>query len=183
VELDQEKLKEKALLLLQRERELFNLRIKHERVTAWLNLAQALPQIFADRNVTLDVVFARLRKALLEGLKVQRVSFLAMEPEGLRPIAPAGPARPLSADLRAVLLGEAVGVVNDQSGPPGAAELFGLTRFIWTRIDLAGGAQVVLVAGYDASKAKFFSGFDSGDAANLRNTGQHIGNSAASTRT
>src|SRR6185369_6082427 len=120
---------------------------KHERVTAWLNLAQALPQIFAVRNVTLDLVFARLRKALLEGLKVQRVSFLAMEPEALRPIAPAGPVRPLSADLRAVLLGEAVGVVNDQSGPPGAAELFGLTRFIWTRIDLAGGAQVVLVAG------------------------------------
>ena len=177
MELDQERLKEKALLLLQRERELFDLRTKHERVTAWLNLAQALPQIFADPNATLDIVFARLRKALLEGLKVQRVSFLALEPEGLRPIAPAGPLRPLSAEMRALLLGEAVGVVNDQSGPDGAngaADLFGLTRFIWTRIDLAGGARVVLVAGYDASKAKFFSGFDSGDAANLRNTGQHI---------
>lgn len=174
MELDQQKLKEKALLLLQRERELFDLRTKHERITAWLNLAQGLPQIFADPNVTLDVVFARLRKALLEGLKVQRVSFLAMEPEGLRPLAPAGPIRPLSAEMRALLLGDAVGVVNDQSGPGGVADLFGLTRFIWTRIDLAGGARVVLVAGYDASKAKFFAGFDSGDSANLRNTGQHI---------
>ena len=174
MELDQQKLKEKALLLLQRERELFELRIKHERATAWLNLAQALPQIFTDPNFSLSGAFTRLRKALLEGLKVQRVSFLAMEAEGLRPIAPPGPVRPLSAEMRALLLAEAVGVVNDQSGPGGVADLFGLTRFIWTRIDLAGGTRVVLVAGYDASKAKFFSGFDDSDAANLRNTGQHI---------
>ncbi|HEY8926545.1 MAG TPA: ATP-binding protein [Polyangia bacterium] len=176
MELDQEKLKEKAILLLQRERELFELRIKHERATAWLNLAQALPQIFAEPNFTMGGALARLRKALLQGLKVQRVSFQAIEPEGLRPIAPEGPVRPLSLEMRALLLGEAVGVVNDQSGggSGGVSELFGLTRFIWTRIDLAGGEQIVLVAGYDASKAKFFSGFDGGDAANLRNTGQHI---------
>ena len=120
MELDQVKLKEKALLLLQRERELFELRIKLDRKTAWLTLAQALPQIFADPNLTMAGAFARLRKALLEGLKVQRVSFLAIEPEGLRPIAPAGPVRPLTAEMRALLLGEAVGVVNDQRGPDGA---------------------------------------------------------------
>ena len=163
-------------MLLQRERELFELRINHERLTAWLKLAQALPQIFVDRNFTLAEICGRLRKALIEGLKVQRVLFLAIEEDGLRPLAPAGVLRPLTPELRAAIQAEAVGVVNDPSEAAGAglAELFGLARFIWTRMDLGGGSQLVLVAGYDRAKAKFYPVFEPGDAANLQNAGQHI---------
>lgn len=176
MELDPQHLKEKALLLLQRERELFELRIKHERLTAWLKLAQVFPQLFVDRNFTLAESCGRLRKALLEGLKVQRVLFLIVEDDGLRPLAPAGALRPLSPELRAAIRAEAVGVVNDPSEAGGAsfAELFGLVRFIWTRMDLGDGSQLVLVAGYDRAKAKFFPGFEAGDAANLQNAGQHV---------
>lgn len=176
MELDPQHLKEKALLLLQRERELFDLRMKHERLTAWLRLAQAFPQIFVDRSSTLAEICGRLRKALLEGLKVQRVLFLTVEEEGLRPLAPAGELRSLTPELRAAIQAEAVGVVNDPSDAAGAglAELFGLVRFIWTRMDLGGGSQLVLAAGYDRAKAKFFPPFESGDAANLQNAGQHI---------
>jgi two-component system chemotaxis sensor kinase CheA len=176
VDLDPQHLKEKALLLLQRERELFELRINHARLTGWLKLAQVLPQLFVDRSFTLAEICGRLRKALLEGLKVQRVLFLAVEGDGLRPLAPAGALRPLSPELRAAIHAEAVGVINDPSevGGAGLAELFGLARFIWTRMDLGGGGQLVLVAGYDRAKAKFFPGFEAGDAANLQNAGQHI---------
>jgi HPt (histidine-containing phosphotransfer) domain-containing protein/two-component sensor histidine kinase len=176
VDLDPKQLKEKALLLLQRERELFELRINHSRLTGWLKLAQVLPQLFVDRSFTLAEICGRLRKALVEGLKVQRVLFLAIEGEGLRPLAPAGVLRPLTPELRAAIHAEAVGVVNhpSEAGGAGLAELFGLVRFIWTRMDLGGGGQLVLVAGYDLAKAKFFPGFEAGDAANLQNAGQHI---------
>ena len=40
---DHEYLKEKALLLLRRERELFELRMKHEHVTLWLDLVRRSP--------------------------------------------------------------------------------------------------------------------------------------------
>ena len=115
MELDPQHLKEKALLLLQRERELFELRIKHERLTAWLKLAQGLPPLFVERAFALDEVCGRLRKALLEGLKVQRVLFLTVEEDGLRPLAPAGAVRPLTPELRRAIRSEAVGVVNDHN--------------------------------------------------------------------
>jgi hypothetical protein len=58
---DHEYLKEKALLLLRRERELFDLRMKHEHVTLWLNLTRALPHLFVDANAGLAEVCARVR--------------------------------------------------------------------------------------------------------------------------
>jgi len=85
-----EQLKEKAVLLLQRERELFELRMKHERVTIWLKLTQAFPQIFDQPDLRLSDTLARLRKALLDHLRLQRVTFYELDAQSLKPVAPAG---------------------------------------------------------------------------------------------
>src|SRR5256885_10486571 len=93
---DHDYLKEKALLLLQRERELFELRMKHEHVMLWLNLTRALPHLFVDPRVGLTEVCARVRKTLIEGLRLQRVLFLELDGEQLRPLVPAGQPRAIS---------------------------------------------------------------------------------------
>jgi signal transduction histidine kinase len=176
VDLDAQQLKEKALLLLQRERELFDLRMKHERITVWLGLTQALPQIFTGPQMSLDEAYARLRKALLEGLRLQRILFFAIEGASLRPLVPAGAVRPIGPEMICLMEKEKVGVVNDPADPATAAlaEALGLARFIWSRIEVSGHTPVLLAAGYDRAKAKFHPGFDASDAANLRNATQHI---------
>ena len=176
MELALEQLKEKAILLLQREREFFELRMKHERVTVWLKLTQALPQIFDQPDLELSDTLARLRKALLDHLRLQRVTFYELDGQSLKPVAPAGAPRALGPEALALIQNDSVGYFNDPVDGPGAAlaESLGLARFLWSRIDVRGGATVVLAAGYDRSKAKFNSPFDEGEAAHLRNAVQHI---------
>jgi len=176
VELDIEQLKEKALLLLQRERELFELRMKHERVTVWLKLTQAFPQVFNEPGIKVTDAVARLRKAFLDNLRLQRVTFFELDGQTLKPVAPAGTPRTLGADGVALVRSDTVGFFNDPTEGAGAAlaETFGLTRFLWSRIDLGGGIALVLAAGYDRSKAKFNPPFDEGEAAHLRNAIQHV---------
>jgi len=176
VELDPQILKEKALLLLHRERELFELRMKHERITIWFRLAQALPELLGELHGSLENACERLRKALLERLKLQRVLFFEIEGASLRPLAPGGPARPFSEVAHAVVQADTVGVIDDASDPAVAAfaEAVGLTRFLWSRICVAGRPPVLLAAGYDRAKAKFYPAFDASETANLRNATQHI---------
>jgi len=171
-----EQLKEKAILLLQRERELFELRMKYERVTIWLKLTQALPHIFDQPELKLSDTLARLRKVLLDHLRLQRVTFFEIDGQSLKPVAPAGAPRPLTSEALALLQSDAIGFFNDPVEGPGAtlAESLGLARFLWSRIDVRGGATLVLAAGYDRSKAKFNPPFDEGEAAHLRNAIQHI---------
>src|SRR5687767_9070161 len=98
MDLSQEQLQEKALLLLRRERELFELRMKNEQVTHWLGLTQALPRFFDDPKTSISDAYAGLRKALIVALRWQRVSFLELHEQTLTPIAPAGPPRSLAAE-------------------------------------------------------------------------------------
>ena len=171
-----EQLKEKVLLLLQRERELFELRMKYERVTTWLKLTQAFPKILDQPDLKLSDTLARLRKALLDHLRLQRVTFYELDGRDLKPVAPAGAPRALGPEALALIQGDSVGFFNDPVDGPGAAlaESFGLARFLWSRIDVHGKAAIVLAAGYDRNKAKFNQPFDEGEAAHLRNAVQHI---------
>ena len=178
MDLDVQQLKEKTHLLLQREREVLELRMKHERLAVWLRLTQSLPAIFADPSLSIGDRYMRLRKALLDGLKLQRVLFFEIEFDGalLRPLAPAGAVRPLDPEVLATIRAEPYGTVNDVQSPGGAAlsEAFGLARLIWSRIDAKGSPPVILAAGFEQAKADCYPAFDASEAANLRNAAQHI---------
>jgi len=176
VDFEVEQLKEKALLLLQRERELFELRMKHDRVTTWLKLTQAFPQIFNEPGIKLADAAARLRKALLDHLRMQRVSFFALDGHTLKPLAPAGAVRELRPEALTLIQGDTVGFLNDptEGGAAALGEAFGLARFLWSRIDVGDGGTVLLGAGYDRSKAKFNPPFDEVEAAHFRNAIQHV---------
>jgi hypothetical protein len=89
-------LKEKVMLLMQRERELFGMRRQHEQVTQWLKLSQSLPALF-EPGLAPSEMYLRVRKALISGLRVQRVSFFHVDSASLIPIAPAGEERSISA--------------------------------------------------------------------------------------
>jgi HPt (histidine-containing phosphotransfer) domain-containing protein len=176
VDLDPQQLKQKALLLLQRERELFELRGQHEGLAVWLALAQSLPPILADPHINLDEIYAKLRKSMTISLRFQRVLFFEVGETLLRPLSPAGAPRPFKAEAVSVVESRGFGLVNDANDGSHAAlaEALGLERFIWSRIDVRGKPPVLLVAGYDKAKAKFYPAFDESTAANLRNTTQHL---------
>src|SRR5450631_28149 len=106
MEANGEHLKEKALLLLRRERELFELRMKHEKVTLWLKVTQMLPLLFAERDLRIDDAYAGLRKTLIDGLRLQRVSFLELGAETLQGLLPAGPPLPLPPEALSLLHAE-----------------------------------------------------------------------------
>lgn len=171
---DHEYLKEKALLLLRRERELFELRMKHEHVTLWLGLTRTLPHLFNDASVGLAEVCARVRNTLIQGLRLQRVVFLEVEGVVVRPIVPTGNPRTISPEAAALLGASASGFCNEPTDLDAVmAESVGMARFIWSRIDVPGRAMV-LAAGFDERRAKFQPPFDAGDAAHLRNAAQQL---------
>jgi signal transduction histidine kinase len=175
---DAEHLQEKAILLLQREREVLELRRKHERLAVWLKVAQSLPSIFTDSTLGTGETYAQLRKALLAGLKLQRVSFFELDTENatIRALAPAGPVRPLALEVLARFRADPFGTVNEAQSPGdiALAETFGLARLIWSRIDVRGASPVILAAGFDAARAQCYPPFDDSEAANLRNAALHI---------
>lgn len=172
---DHEYLKEKALLLLQRERELFELRMKHEHVTIWLGLTRTLPQLFNDASVGLAEICTRVRNTLIHGLRLQRVMFLEVEGLVIRPIVPAGNPMNISPEAAALLGASTSGFCNDPTDPDAVmGDSTGMARFIWSRLDVTGGATVLLAAGFDERKAKFQPPFDASDAAHLRNAAQQL---------
>ena len=176
---DEDQLREKARLMLQRERELFDLRKKHEQLAVWLKLGQALPELFLDRGVSLDEVWDRVRRAFVSKLRLQRVVVLELA-DPLRVIAPKGPERPLPADLRALVEAERCGLCNDPSsdsnsaGLVALAEIAGLHRFVWSRIACAGAPAMLIVGGFDRTKAAFQQAYEDSDAAHFGNAAQHV---------
>jgi two-component system chemotaxis sensor kinase CheA len=176
---DEEHLKEKARLLLQRERELFELRLKHEQLAVWLSVGQELPKLLLNRGA-LDEVWERVRRTLILKLRLQRVLLLEVHPEMLRPLAPATADRPLAAQASALLAAQSSGYCNDpqaDSNPAGVsavAEALGLHRFMWARIAREGEPALLLVGGFDRAKATFQSPFGENDAAHFNNAAQHL---------
>jgi signal transduction histidine kinase len=172
----QEQLQEKAMLLLRREREIFAMRSKHEQLTRWLKLAQSLPYIMVDRTHSIHEMYALLRKALISGLRLQKAVLLEIGERVLVPLAPAGPERTLRPELAALLRNRGTGFCNEPLEPDVAmlAEEVGMHRFFWACILPTGKTPILLVAGFDRTKASFQQAFDDSDSAYVENTAQHI---------
>lgn len=172
---EQDQTREKVMLLLQRERELFAMRVKHEQVTQWLKIAQCLTALF-DAAFSVPEIYARLRKALLTGLRVQRVMFLEIGSEALLPIAPPGKDQALNAAAEAFLRATPSGFCNDplEPGISDLAKAVGLHRFFWSTIRVATAPPVLLLAGFDAVKSAAQAPLDENAAAQIDNTAQHI---------
>jgi HPt (histidine-containing phosphotransfer) domain-containing protein/two-component sensor histidine kinase len=169
-------LREKAKLLLQRERELFDMRAKHEQIAIWLSLGQSLPELFENREAALADICDRLRRMLFAKLRMQRILIFEIQPGALQPLAPAGPPRSFSAELAALLAAQPTGMCNEPSEPGVLllAETLGLHRFIWSRIAPSGGVPLLMVAGFDQSKARFQAPFVTNDVAHFVNAAQHV---------
>jgi signal transduction histidine kinase len=178
--LDEEQhLREKARLLLQREREHYELLQKYERLAVWLGLGQALPELFLDRKSTSQQRWDRVRKMLISRLRVQRVLVVEVASGELRPLSPTGAVKPLPSEVRALLDATSSGFCNDpdaeQEQPSRAlAQALGLHRFMWSRIAHGASSELLLLAGFDRTKASFQSPFIEQDAAFFRNAAQHI---------
>ena len=180
MESDDQDLREKARLLLARERELFDIRARHDLLGTWLSLGQALPPLFLDRSASLPQICDRVRRMLASKLRLQRVLLLELQSEALRPLAPAGPERVLPAEARDLLEAQPCGLCNDAEAElehPGIGALartLGLHRFIWSRIARTGSSPILLAAGFDRAKSVFQSPFAESDRAHFGNAAQHI---------
>lgn len=179
MEAEAQLLTEKARLLLQRERELFELRLRLELLALWLDIGQGLPEIFLSRGASLEGTWQSVRRALLGNLRMQRALLLEIHAEVLRPLAPPGPERAMSREARALLDARPCGFCNDPKTDPhpgvtSLAETLGLHQFLWSRIARSQGAPVLMVGGFDRIKAAFRSPFVENDAAHFCNAAQHM---------
>lgn len=159
---DAQLLKEKALLLLNRERELWLLRRKHHRVSAWLSVAHSIPEIAAP-GIDPPAAFDRLAHKLMSLLELQRVGFYRLDE--LRE-------RGLPAEALALVRRDGCGVCDEPGGEPleALARAVGLHRFMWY---LVSGA-VLMVAGYDREKAPFYERFDEAEVGQWKSMGRHL---------
>jgi two-component system chemotaxis sensor kinase CheA len=179
-------LREKARLLLQREREYFELLQKYERLGVWLNLGQALPELFLDRKSGQQQLWDRVRKLLIGRLRLQRVVIVELAEETLVPLSPAGVAKEVSSVVRSFLDAHPSGICNDPDGADAAckplADQLGLHRFMWSRIASGTSSHLLLGAGFDRAKASFQALLVENDAAFFKNTTQHIESLLANAR-
>jgi signal transduction histidine kinase len=175
---DDQHLREKAKLLLQRERELFELRLKQEQTVVWLGIRQALPELFQRSEASLRDVWDRVRKILVLKLRLQRVLVFEVHGETLRAVAPPGPERALPVEARALLAAQPSGRCNDPAAEPERgvavlAETLGLHRFLWSCVAPSGSTPILIAAGFDRTKAMFQAPFDGGDSAHFGNVARH----------
>jgi serine phosphatase RsbU (regulator of sigma subunit) len=177
---DAQLLKEKALLLLSRERELLTLRGHYARVSAWMNVAHSLSELVSTRP-TSDEVYAALAQKLMSLLQLQRVCFFSiasgplLHPLLIEDRTP----RPLEPPAHGLLEGEGVGMCNSPDSEPLAAlgRAVGLHRFMWCRLgdETSGLPPTLLVAGYDKAKAAYYGHFEEQDFGHFRSMAQHLG--------
>jgi serine phosphatase RsbU (regulator of sigma subunit) len=176
-----ELLKEKAMLLLARERELVSLRRTHARVSAWLNVAHNLSELVSSGTST-EETYTALAHKLMSLLDMQRVGFYQItRRETLRPIVRTGAAgqgeRPLDPPAVAQLERQPEGLCNTPATPglQALSHAVELSRFMWCRlIDPEDELPVLMVAGFDTEKAAFYSPFEEGDFGHFRSMGEHL---------
>jgi serine phosphatase RsbU (regulator of sigma subunit) len=168
-------LKEKVLLLLSRERELWGLRKKHARVSAWLAVAQALPEIASMR--TSSAVYPTLSRALVTLLKLQDVALFDVAGGEVRFLGGRSrePVSRLGAEAEE-LLGAGAGICNEASDGPSRAlgDAVGLYRFMWYRIIVGENRILLVAAGYTKDKASFYPDFDHVEFGHFVNMGQQL---------
>jgi serine phosphatase RsbU (regulator of sigma subunit) len=173
-------LKDKAKLLITRERELLAMRRKYKRLASWLPLARRLAEL-VDPRLPLSEVCARVSDGIVAALDLQTVAFFELEGTSLRPIVRSGEVTPqapieLDADSTALIASDAAAVCQESSGPAqdSLCRAVGLHRFLWHRMAPAGARAVLFVAGYDRERAPFFAPFDEDDIAHFANTAHQL---------
>jgi len=180
VESDEQHLREKARLLLNRERELFELRIRHEQIQVWLNIGQLLSQTFLESSASVSALFDQVRRTLTSKLRMQRVLVYEVWPGELRPLAPLGPERELDQAASELIGAQSAGLCNDPGqeglnpGTSALARAVGLHRFLWCRMLRTEQPPILLAAGFEQSKAAFQQPFVESDCAHLGSTARHI---------
>jgi serine phosphatase RsbU (regulator of sigma subunit) len=174
-------LKEKAMLLLARERELVSLRRRHSRVSAWLTVAHSLSEL-VSAGTSAQETYTALAQKLMSLLELQRVAFYQItRRETLRPIVRTGALgqgeRPMMSLAVTLLRDQPEGLCNAPDGPglQALSHAVELSRFMWCRlVDPAEDTPVLMVAGYDAEKVAFYSPFEEGDFGHFRSMGEHL---------
>ena len=172
-------LKEKAMLLMARERELTALRKKHDRSDAWLAVAHGLPQ-FASALLSPAEIYQQFSESLISALQLQAVGFHELGADGmLVPVLRAG--NWSGGAARALLAGRALldrgsGLCNapEDDATRDLAGALGLWRFLWFRIDRIDGPSMLVTMGYDQERSIFYAGFDDSDAARFASLGHHL---------
>jgi HPt (histidine-containing phosphotransfer) domain-containing protein/two-component sensor histidine kinase len=174
---EQTVLKQKALELLRAERELFSLRSRHQQTVSWLRVLHSLPQLIDHRLPKLEL-YKRIGKSLITGLSVQRASFFRYQAGELKLLVGKGASDPVSigAATRALLERAPAGLCNDPVDADSAelSQATGLHRFLFTRIPLEAGEELLLVIGFDRERAQFQSPFDEAHSTQFASLGQHI---------
>ncbi len=176
---DRELLKEKAVLLLSRERELLTLKNVAKRLQRWLSMAQRLPEFVhgtADDNKVLD----RVSRALISALQFQSVLFFEKGRHGLVRVGSeshedAACSVPSATEAEQFLRAQPRGACNapDAQTQP-LADAVGLHRFLWHSLSLSDTDELLLVAGYDSATARFYRGFTAEDQAQFHHMGEQL---------
>ncbi len=173
---DEPTLREKALLLVARERELVALRNKHLRLLNWLTLSHSLPQI-VRRDHTLSEIGAALVSRIISLIKLQKVQLFEVRPDGLRVFGKATlSSPPLDASTSAWLSETRSGLFNQPENPQQSAiaGLLRLHRVLWYRVDAVPDVPVLLLGGFDEQRAACYPPFDHEDAEHFAHAGQHF---------
>jgi HPt (histidine-containing phosphotransfer) domain-containing protein/two-component sensor histidine kinase len=168
-------LRDKAILLLRRERELLALRMAHETTSSWLAVAQMLPGHF-DPNVPVSESYSRVARSLIRCLKYQKAMFFESGQGTLRHLGKlVKPDRALNGEVQALLRSKPSGLCNDPSDPTltKLATLTGLHRFMWASCEPPG-PSLLMVAGFDRERAEFYLPFEDSDLAQFRNMSQQL---------
>jgi serine phosphatase RsbU (regulator of sigma subunit) len=183
---DEALLKEKAILLLSREREIVGLRRRHAHVTGWLGVAQGLPELAAATRSPSEF-FHALSRRLVALLQFQRVHFFSIslpppqsplrQPE-LVPIAreQSLPPRALTSASERLLEEKVAAFCNEPTDDASRdlSKAIGLQRFMWHWFERVKERPLLVAAGYDAEKAPFYQPFDDDDLIHFKNMGQHL---------
>ena len=177
---DEERLlKEKAILLMARERELTALRKKHDRSDAWLAAAQGLTQI-ANARLSPEEIYRQFSESLIAVLQPQAVGFHELGEGGaLHPVLRAGQGsggseRLLGAGRALVDRGAAFCNAPTDDASRDLAAALGLWRFLIYRVDRIDGPSMLVSMGYDQERSIFYAAFDESDAARFASLGHHL---------
>jgi len=166
------------------ERELAIGHASRARQESWLQLAQSLPELI-DRTLPLDQTYIRLGRELVVGMQLQRVAFFEIVAadggRALRPIGGPGILRPLG-EGATLLATSRAGICNAPDDPAAPdhpalaalADAVALHRFIWSRLNPHDLPPVLLVFGFERSKADREAPFEKGDEAYIVNVAQHL---------
>jgi two-component system NtrC family sensor kinase len=175
---DKELLKQKAVLLLSRERELFALKNVAKRLQRWLSVAHHLAE-FVHRTADDNKVLEPVSRALVSALQFQRVLFFEIGQQGLVPIdsehKDATCSVPSANEAEQFLRAHPHGACNAPDAPlRPLADAVGLHRFLWHSLSFSDTDKLLLVAGYDSSTAKFYRGFTTEDQAQFHHMGEQL---------